>query len=832
IMEPEAIGKLVGYFQPHQSSLTLRDAMYYTGVMLGLKLLHCFYLQNYVIFVQLLAIQIRTALCSLIYRKALKMTPSALQDISLGNIITIMTKDVSQFETAIWLFNDMWISSIEGLVVCYLLYAKVGVASLAGIGVLISVAPLEAYFGKVVKDMRMDINKKTDERLQITQESLSSIKIIKMYTWEYFFCDKIDAARKSEMNKMIKTFYLKILMFLTTIIGSKVGFYSLLMTYVYLNNNATAETMFYVMNCFINLRHSVTHAIALGVQRAAELLASINRIDSVLKGEELVESPEKHIGNPKVYMKDVKLTIKDKTVLENINVSLEKGLTVITGAMGGGKSSLIKTMLKDYPISEGVVETIGRKSYASQDPWIFPSSIKQNILFGEAYDQERYNEASYTHRINMANMETLLEHGDETIAADRGLNLSKGQQARINLARAVYKHSDIYFLDDSLTALDSRVQEFIYDECIKGFLKDKLCVLVTHNPKHIHGADKIIVLDNGTIKFQGSKHSAKSILPDLEKVDLNEKNVEKNNEIDVAADEKTELIGREAKDKKGIYHEIKKGRRSCIRGLLKFTESYISKVLTNWVNLQQNITDLVNGTEILAPKEVLVDIQRLELKASKILNVYSILILSFIVLELLKYYFVLKFAKNASVKLHRTMIEGIVFSVMSFFDNHFIGNILNRFAQDLTVVDERLPFVIGRLVQRIFSVAGVIVLIAVVNWKFFIPCSAFLLFLILLRAVYMPAARSLKRLESATRSPIVGYLNASMEGLTTIRAYEAQDILKHEFDRHQDLYTSASYVSFCMKRAFGFYMDFCSVMFLAIIIGRFLFFDIGKIFLI
>ncbi|KAJ8951571.1 hypothetical protein NQ318_020448 [Aromia moschata] len=791
VMEPQVIGKLVAYFKPHQTSLTFYDAVYYAGIMLGLKLFHCFYHQNYLIYFQQLSIQIRTALCSLIYRKTLKLTPSALVDISLGNIITIITKDVIQFETSISFFNDMWISTIQIFVVCYLLYAKVGLSSTVGIVILMSVTPLQLYFGKVIKSMRLSINKKTDERLQITQESLSSIKIIKMYTWEKFFCNKVHDARKNEMNKMLNTFYLKTIMFVSALLGSKLGFYSLIMTYIYFNNNLTAESMFYVMKCFSSLKHVVARAVAVGMQRVAELSASLNRIDNVLRAEELENFIEKPSDDPKIYMKNASLAIKGKPIFNNVNLKLEKGLTVLTGPLGCGKSSLIKAMLKDYPMNDGILDTTGRKSYASQDPWLFPSSIKQNILFGEKYDEKRYREVI---RVCALQFDfDLLENGDETIVADRGLNLSKGQQARINLARAVYKESDIYLLDDSLTALDPQVQDFIFKECVKGFLRNKLCVLVTHNTKHMSEAERIIVMENGTINSQGSEYVPNSILSVINETKENEK---------------------------------KPGNKVNI-------EQNITNLKETYVDTIKNSTNLGPTTNFTEPlknsvvNETLLDIERLELQRNKTLNMYSVLIFSFVVFELLKNYLVLKFARNAAVKLHRSMIEGILFSVMSFFDNHFIGNILNRFAQDLTVIDERLPFLLNRLIEVMFSVGGIITLIVVVNWRFFIPCVVLVAFLILLRAFYMPAARSLKRLESATRSPIVGHLNASMEGLTTIRAYKAQNILKDEFDRHQDLYTSAHFTSFCVRRAFGFYMDFCSAVFVGIIVGRFLFFDLG-----
>lgn len=86
-MEPEAISKLVEYFKPGQTNMTIYDALYYAGIMIGLKLLHCFYFENYIIYLNQLAIQIRTSFCSLVYRKALKLSPKALAEISLGKYV-------------------------------------------------------------------------------------------------------------------------------------------------------------------------------------------------------------------------------------------------------------------------------------------------------------------------------------------------------------------------------------------------------------------------------------------------------------------------------------------------------------------------------------------------------------------------------------------------------------------------------------------------------------------------------------------------------------------------------------------------------------------------
>lgn len=205
---------------------------------------------------------------------------------------------------------------------------------------------------------------------------------------------------------------------------------------------------------------------------------------------------------------------------------------------------------------------------------------------------------------------SLLAEGDETIVADKGLNLSKGQQARINLARAVYRESEIYLFDDSLTALDSHVQDYIFTECIKTFLKEKIVVLVSQTSGHIHEADFVVIMDKGKIKSYGTPNQ-NIIINELDNLvprkEVSEKQFvdELKNVVDQENGEDVQLLDmEELPGKANVYSEVKKKGKVnfgiylqyfmfggglfllfiniCLFGLKQAAESYSDFLLTRW----------------------------------------------------------------------------------------------------------------------------------------------------------------------------------------------------------------------------------------------------------
>ena len=192
-----------------------------------------------------------------------------------------------------------------------------------------------------------------------------------------------------------------------------------------------------------------------------------------------------------------------RRALQNVSIEVDKNqLVVVTGPVGSGKSSLLLSVIEELPPSHGKLTSVGRIAYVSEIPWIFSGNVRENIVFGRPFNQYLYNQVLEAcdllkdlHRLPKGDMAKLGQHG---------ANLSGGQRARISLARALYSEADIYLLDEPLSAVDSKVGKLLFERCICGMLSDRLRVVVTHQVQYLKAASFVVVLDRGSVKYQGS----------------------------------------------------------------------------------------------------------------------------------------------------------------------------------------------------------------------------------------------------------------------------------------------------------------------------------------
>ena len=220
--------------------------------------------------------------------------------------------------------------------------------------------------------------------------------------------------------------------------------------------------------------------------------------------------------DPQKYLQDKSSTLcvsiltyrqierEDEYILRDIQFSTASpSLTVITGPVGSGKSTLLSAIAGE--ISADICGTItfqGTLAYVPQTAWVFSGTIRENILFGQQYDEQKYNRVIEACALK-EDIQRFPDY-DQTVVGERGVVLSGGQQARVSLARAVYVDADLYLLDDPLSAVDIKVGQHIFKSCINNLLGNKMRVLTSHQEQHMREADEVIVLYKGRVLEKGS----------------------------------------------------------------------------------------------------------------------------------------------------------------------------------------------------------------------------------------------------------------------------------------------------------------------------------------
>jgi ABC-type multidrug transport system fused ATPase/permease subunit len=259
-----------------------------------------------------------------------------------------------------------------------------------------------------------------------------------------------------------------------------------------------------------------------------------------------------------------RLRIEDDVVFKKGSVNL------IIGPTGCGKSSMLQALLGEMhyvPSGPGAWVNLPKKdgvAYCAQEAWIQSLSIKNNILFGQPYDEERYKKVIY--QCGLKRDISLFDAGDLTEIGEKGLTLSGGQKARISLARAVYSSAQILVLDDILAALDVHTSVFIVNKCLKGdLLKGRTVLLVTHNVALTTPiADFVVSMGtDGRIISQGAPTAV--VVEDKELAQQIARE-QKALELEEELEEQTEEVKAAAKGSKVRYHIVSRFDMGILTG--------------------------------------------------------------------------------------------------------------------------------------------------------------------------------------------------------------------------------------------------------------------------
>lgn len=486
----------------------------------------------------------KSALMTLIYHKALRLSPEARKERTTGDIANLLSVDTSRIQDLASQFQ-MLVSAPIKLVLCVIsLYSLLGNATFAGLLVMAVMIPINTVFSRKMKLTFKTQMKYKDQRTRVTNEILANIKSIKLYAIEKPMLEKLSHVRNDQELKNLGR--IGVLSATMNFMWSCVPFLvtcSTFLTFALTNKEVplTPEIVFPALALFDLLSEPI-YAIPSIITSLIETSVAFQRIGSFLQADEINHElitklePCTRRGDTSILAKNcvflwesVKSTFKDNEDQpdEEQNVeSLKHALTIekfeakkgdlscIVGKVGSGKSTFLQSLLGYLPATklnnslQQTIEHHGSIAYCSQIPWIMNATVRDNILFGHKFDEEFYQKTLYACQL-LPDLE-ILPDGDETYVGEKGISLSGGQKARLSLARAVYARADIYFLDDILSAVDSHVAKSIIDQVILGLLRSKCIILATNSINVLSHAGEIILLEAGKIVERGNLQTIKN----------------------------------------------------------------------------------------------------------------------------------------------------------------------------------------------------------------------------------------------------------------------------------------------------------------------------------
>ncbi|KAG0045905.1 hypothetical protein BGZ83_008896, partial [Gryganskiella cystojenkinii] len=440
----------------------------------------------------LLGAEIRSATTAMIYRKTLRLSPDARRKSSSGAILTHLSVDAALWE--------------EGLITLSMFFSLPWDFSLC---IFLRKFQYERlrYFARMEQD-RMEA---TDERVQQTTETLSNIKIVKLYGWEIPMTRWILDYRSKELKTFRQLGIFEAIMSLVFASSSTIISLVTFACYVTLGKGVLTPKIVFVSLTLLKMLHEPIRRMTEGTSNAISLLVATRRIQRFLLREEIdetqIEREEYKVGEDNVIeIKDATMTWtlggdgntedlgddkdededdKDEDegehdeegeqeplspevdsdrvqvpALRDINLTVkDKSIVAVVGRVGMGKSSLLSAIIGDMYKVQGSIKTRGRIAYVPQQAWIVNATLRDNILFGKEYDPVLYRKV-----LSACSLDpdlAILPAGDKTEIGERGINLSGGQKQRVSLARATYQDADLYLLDDPLSAVDAHVDRHL-----------------------------------------------------------------------------------------------------------------------------------------------------------------------------------------------------------------------------------------------------------------------------------------------------------------------------------------------------------------------------------
>ncbi|KAJ7204160.1 ABC protein [Mycena pura] len=839
----------------------------------------------------------RGVLTATIYERAVYLTPTARRGLPNAQVLNHVSADISRVDNCAQWFHAAWTAPIQTTVCLIILLVELGPSALAGFALFLIIVPIQERLMASQFALRVKSLVWTDKRASVSNEVMSAMRVVKYFCYERSFLARILDIRKRELGGIKKIQHSQsaniAMAFSLPVIAATLAF----VTYTEISKAFDVAVVFASFSLFQLLRQPMMF-LPRALSATADARTALARLSAVFnaplregapfavdttmeealrvdacgwvwegappdeeaagagtKGKARGKDKKAGRGGEKGGSadedKDEKRDDEDADAdadagaepfrLHDITMRVPRGtLAAIVGRVGSGKSSLLQGLIGEMRQCAGATGAKGwalggRVAYCPQSAWIQNATLRDNVLFGQRFDEARYwrviEDACLLPDLK------LLADGDltEVRPGEKGINLSGGQKQRVNIARALYYGADIILFDDPLSAVDANVGKALFRTAILGLVaQGKTVLLVTHALHFLSQCDYIYTLDGGRIAEAGTFEELIARGGAFARLDAEfggqppaEEEEEESQMQVVTVDEakaQAEVAGAAGTGK--LEGRLMVKERRTTGGVSWSVYGHYLKAGGGWKTVPFVLLSavLMQSSQV-ANSYALVWWQ--ENTFHKPFSFYQVL---YALLGIAQAIFTYAlgicmdlFAVQVSNSLHRDALVNVLHAPMSFFDTTPMGRIIGIFGKDIDTIDNSLPMSIRMCmflrihwmnqlmllpVALVFAnVLGSVIVITIIEHYFLAAAVVIMFGFGYFLQFYRASALEMKRLDSMLRSLLYAHLSESLTGLPTIRSYGELDRFVQDNKYYIDLENRALFLTVTNQRWLAVRLD-------------------------
>ncbi|GKZ92487.1 hypothetical protein AnigIFM59636_005219 [Aspergillus niger] len=716
-----------------------------------------------------LRIMVRGALIGMIHDQAMKLPGKEAE----SEAVTLMSSDVDSVESVGEILHDTWAYLLEVAIGTMLLAARLQWFAFLPLGIIFACSRMSAYVAKHLEGRQKDWNVATQARISAITSVLGGIKSLKMMGMEDVGQSRISQLREKELRLSER---LRWILVAYNASANSLGIFAPVLTLVFYalsprTDGLHANEVFTSIALLSLVTHPANMVMTL-VPRAVGIMANFARIEAYISRSSVVDTRQiagkekaQHLASlDHVSIRNSSIT--DAPILRDVSFSIAKGeLIVCTGAVGSGKTTLAMALLGESASGGSMFLASKKIAYCDQAPWLPSVTIRDAILGGSDFDEEWYKLVIDACCLAL-DLEALPD-SDSTVIENNGMNLSGGQRQRIALARAVYSRYDMLVLDDPFSALDKTVVEHIVDRLLgpKGLFKATKAgvFLLTNSAQLFPLADRLLTLQGSEARLEDPSSVQKG--EQLDSIVASTAGVVQNTQPSELHDKK--MPGQNNRLSEAAIDLSRKTGDVAVYGY------YINAVGHGNALLMTACTATYSFCLTFS--------QFTQLKVA----IRSGMVLHSQLLE--------RVLRSVLAHLrHSTLLTELNLSraPLSYFAETHIGVTLNRFSQDIALIDKQLPSALANLSTPLIVYVQPVMLVTIP------PCY---ILVYLIQKVYLRTSRQLRFLDLDSRSQLYTNFLDTTRGVTTIRAFGWQEKFATDNIQALDMSQKPYYLLLCLQ---------------------------------